>query len=77
MSPLLAHSVTRTYSFLETSLKIEGEWPEKHQVDLEDGVSTFAVRVHWEDIFHRDDGALKYVSAHWPVLQQQIDGESH
>jgi hypothetical protein len=27
MSPLLAHSVTRTYSFLETSLKIEGEWP--------------------------------------------------
>jgi hypothetical protein len=25
--PLLAHSVTRTYSFPETSLKIEGEWP--------------------------------------------------
>ena len=25
---------------------------------MEDGVSTFAVRVYWEDIFHRDDGRL-------------------
>ncbi len=25
---------------------------------MEDGVSTFAVRVCWEDIFHHDDGGL-------------------
>lgn len=27
-------------------------------MDLEDGVSTFAVRGYWEDIFHHDDRGL-------------------
>jgi Flp pilus assembly pilin Flp len=27
-------------------------------VNLEDGVSTFAVQVYWVDIFHHDDGGL-------------------